>query len=60
MRFTMCGSRLLREMEQAYGWPKVRRNQSYAALRAVNVSLRGCLPHPYRVSASMHRDHPGG
>ena len=27
-------NRVLKEIEQAYGWPQERRNQSYAALRA--------------------------
>src|SRR5258706_7316019 len=33
-------NRLLREIERAYGWPKERRNQSYAALRGVLHALR--------------------
>jgi uncharacterized protein (DUF2267 family) len=37
-------NRLLREIEQEYGWPKERRNQSYAALRAVLHTLRDRLP----------------
>jgi uncharacterized protein (DUF2267 family) len=37
-------NRLLREIEQQYGWPKERRNQSYAALRAVLHTLRDRLP----------------
>ncbi|MFE9172900.1 hypothetical protein ACFYNZ_26105 [Streptomyces kebangsaanensis] len=28
-------NRLLREIEEANGWPKKRRKQSYAALRAI-------------------------
>jgi len=36
-------NRLLREIEEAYGWPKERRNQSYAALRAVLHALRDRL-----------------
>jgi uncharacterized protein (DUF2267 family) len=36
-------NRLLKEIEQAYGWPKERRNQSYAALRAVLHALRDRL-----------------
>ncbi|MET7764546.1 DUF2267 domain-containing protein [Streptomyces sp. NPDC005336] len=34
---------ILKEIEQAYGWPKERRNQSYAALRAVLRNLRDRL-----------------
>jgi uncharacterized protein (DUF2267 family) len=37
-------NRLLREIEEAYGWPKERRNQSYAALRAVLHAVRDRLP----------------
>jgi uncharacterized protein (DUF2267 family) len=37
-------NRILSEIEQAYGWPKERRNQSYAALRAVLHALRDRLP----------------
>ena len=37
-------NRVLREIEEAYGWPKERRNQSYAALRAVLHALRDRLP----------------
>lgn len=33
-------NRLLKEIEQQYGWPKERRNQSYAALRGVLHALR--------------------
>lgn len=36
-------NRVLREIEEAYGWPKERRNQSYAALRAVLHTLRDRL-----------------
>ena len=36
-------NRVLNEIEQAYGWPKERRNQSYAALRAVLHALRDRL-----------------
>jgi uncharacterized protein (DUF2267 family) len=36
-------NRVLKEIEQAYGWPKERRNQSYAALRAVLHTLRDRL-----------------
>ena len=36
-------NRLLHEIEEAYGWPKQRRNQSYAALRAVLHALRDRL-----------------
>ena len=35
---------VLNEIEHAYGWPKSRRNQSYAALRAVLHALRDRLP----------------
>ncbi|MFI6763153.1 DUF2267 domain-containing protein [Micromonospora sp. NPDC050417] len=35
---------ILQEIEQAYGWPKQRRNQSYAALRTVLQLLRDRLP----------------
>lgn len=37
-------NRVLKEIEQEYGWPKERRNQSYAALRAVLHCLRDRLP----------------
>ncbi|GAB3131832.1 DUF2267 domain-containing protein [Microbispora hainanensis] len=37
-------NRLLKEIEQAYGWPHERRNQSYAALSAVLHALRDRLP----------------
>jgi uncharacterized protein (DUF2267 family) len=33
-------NRLLRQIEEDYGWPKERRSQSYAALRAVLHTLR--------------------
>ena len=36
-------NRILHEIEEAYGWPKERRNQSYAALRAVLHALRDRL-----------------
>lgn len=36
-------NRVLSEIEQAYGWPKERRGQSYAALRSVLHALRDCL-----------------
>ncbi|WP_428965540.1 DUF2267 domain-containing protein [Micromonospora fluostatini] len=35
---------ILKEIEQAYGWPKAQRNQSYAALRTVLHLLRDRLP----------------
>ena len=35
---------ILKDIEQAYGWPKERRNQSYAALRTVLHLLRDRLP----------------
>ncbi|MEU7979418.1 DUF2267 domain-containing protein [Micromonospora sp. NPDC049081] len=31
---------ILKDIEQAYGWPRARRNQSYAALRTVLHLLR--------------------
>src|SRR6267154_1167620 len=34
---------ILRQIEETYGWPKERRNQSYAALRAVLHALRDRL-----------------
>src|ERR1700704_577649 len=37
-------NRVLREIEEAYGWPKERRNQAYAALRAVLHAVRDRLP----------------
>jgi uncharacterized protein (DUF2267 family) len=37
-------NRILREIEEAYGWPADRRNQSYAALRSVLHALRDRLP----------------
>jgi uncharacterized protein (DUF2267 family) len=36
-------NRLLSEIEHEYGWPKERRNQSYAALRGVLHALRDRL-----------------
>jgi uncharacterized protein (DUF2267 family) len=36
-------NRLLREIELEYGWPRERRNQSYAALRGVLHALRDRL-----------------
>jgi uncharacterized protein (DUF2267 family) len=36
-------NRVLKEIEEAYGWPKSRRNQSYAALRAVLHAVRDRL-----------------
>ncbi|MFD6994345.1 DUF2267 domain-containing protein [Streptomyces sp. NPDC059943] len=36
-------NRLLRDIEEANGWPKERRKQSYAALRAVLYRLRDRL-----------------
>jgi uncharacterized protein (DUF2267 family) len=36
-------NRLLRMVEEEYGWPKERRNQSYAAVRAVLHALRDRL-----------------
>jgi len=35
---------ILKDIEQAYGWPKERRTQSYAALRTVLHLLRDRLP----------------
>ncbi|MEV6811552.1 DUF2267 domain-containing protein [Micromonospora sp. NPDC051296] len=35
---------ILKDIEQAYGWPKEHRNQSYAALRTVLHLLRDRLP----------------
>ncbi len=35
---------ILKEIEQAYGWSKERRHQSYAALRTVLQLLRDRLP----------------
>jgi uncharacterized protein (DUF2267 family) len=35
---------ILKDIEEAYGWPKERRNQSYAALRTVLHLLRDRLP----------------
>ncbi|MGW3788266.1 DUF2267 domain-containing protein [Micromonospora chokoriensis] len=35
---------ILKDIEDAYGWPKDRRNQSYAALRTVLHLLRDRLP----------------
>ncbi|RIV41377.1 DUF2267 domain-containing protein [Micromonospora radicis] len=35
---------ILKDIEQAYGWPKAQRNQSYAALRTVLHLLRDRLP----------------
>ncbi|GAA5195478.1 DUF2267 domain-containing protein [Rugosimonospora acidiphila] len=35
---------ILHDIEQSYGWPKERRNQSYAALRTVLHVLRDRLP----------------
>ncbi|WP_055490744.1 DUF2267 domain-containing protein [Streptomyces sp. TP-A0356] len=36
-------NRLLKDIEESYGWPKERRNQSYAALRSVLHLLRDRL-----------------
>lgn len=36
-------NRILKEIEQAYGWPDSRRSQSYAALRSVLHALRDRL-----------------
>ncbi|HKD40959.1 MAG TPA: DUF2267 domain-containing protein [Myxococcaceae bacterium] len=36
-------NRILKYIEQAYGWPRERRNQSYAALRAVLHAVRDRL-----------------
>jgi uncharacterized protein (DUF2267 family) len=36
-------NRVLRDIEEALGWPKERRNQSYAALRAVLHAVRDRL-----------------
>src|SRR5690606_24558496 len=36
-------NRILKEIEQAYGWPKERRKQSYAALRSVLHAVRDRL-----------------
>lgn len=36
-------NQVLKDIEAAYGWPKERRNQSYAALRAVLHALRDRL-----------------
>jgi uncharacterized protein (DUF2267 family) len=36
-------NRILRQIEEAYDWPKERRNQSYNALRAVLHALRDRL-----------------
>ncbi|MEV4546126.1 DUF2267 domain-containing protein [Micromonospora echinaurantiaca] len=35
---------ILRDIEQAYGWPKEQRNQSYCALRTVLHLLRDRMP----------------
>ncbi|TCB94271.1 DUF2267 domain-containing protein [Micromonospora zingiberis] len=35
---------ILKDIEQAYGWPKQQRNQSYAALRTVLHLLRDRMP----------------
>ncbi|MEV1290210.1 DUF2267 domain-containing protein [Micromonospora sp. NPDC049679] len=37
-------NKVLKDIEQAYGWPKERRNQSYLAMRAVLHCLRDRLP----------------
>ncbi|MFJ8578162.1 DUF2267 domain-containing protein [Micromonospora sp. NPDC093277] len=37
---------ILKEIEQAYGWQKDQRNQSYAALRTVLHLLRDRMPVP--------------
>ncbi|GAB3808249.1 DUF2267 domain-containing protein [Micromonospora zhanjiangensis] len=37
-------NRILKDIEEAYGWPKERRDQSYAALRTVLHLLRDRLP----------------
>ncbi len=35
---------ILKDIEQAYGWPKAQRNQSFAALRTVLHLLRDRMP----------------
>ncbi|MEU4640965.1 DUF2267 domain-containing protein [Micromonospora sp. NPDC049460] len=35
---------MLRDIEQAYGWPKEQRNQSYCAMRTVLHLLRDRMP----------------
>ncbi|WP_432971419.1 DUF2267 domain-containing protein [Dactylosporangium sp. CA-233914] len=35
---------LLKDIEQVYGWPRERRNQSFAALRSVLHAVRDRLP----------------
>jgi uncharacterized protein (DUF2267 family) len=35
---------ILKDIEQVYGWPKERRNQSYAAMRTVLHLIRDRLP----------------
>ncbi|MGC5333782.1 DUF2267 domain-containing protein [Micromonospora sp. DT62] len=35
---------ILKDIEQAYGWPKAQRNQSYCALRTVLHLLRDRMP----------------
>ncbi|TDC28881.1 DUF2267 domain-containing protein [Micromonospora sp. 15K316] len=35
---------ILKDIEDAYGWPKAQRNQSYAALRTVLHLLRDRMP----------------
>lgn len=37
-------NQVLKQIEEAYGWPKQRRQQSYDALRAVLHALRDRLP----------------
>ncbi|MEV0156507.1 DUF2267 domain-containing protein [Micromonospora sp. NPDC050686] len=40
---------ILKDIEDAYGWPKEQRNQSYAALRTVLHLLRDRMPVPESV-----------
>ncbi|MFF5173498.1 DUF2267 domain-containing protein [Micromonospora sp. NPDC000089] len=37
-------NQILKDIERAYGWPRERRNQSYAALRTVLHLLRDRMP----------------
>ena len=49
-------NRVLNEIDEAYGWPKTRRNQSYAALRAVLHALRDRLLRMLRHLPCGYRD----
>jgi uncharacterized protein (DUF2267 family) len=50
-------NQVLREIEEAFGWPKERRKQSYAALRAVLHALRDRLTVDEAAQFGAQTDH---